>query len=176
MSAATKRQHQWSVQNVSGEPSGQTLVPRLEIALSCSPSPSTPPRSLARSSPPPAFQSRKTSTPTRTFFSRGRDAAALRELQTELSVATQELAAAHAATLQLRREALPAAGEAAALLLRAHAAGQATQFEVLESERSRNDLRRELLDQETAFATALVRAEALADPAFPLTRQLLATP
>jgi cobalt-zinc-cadmium efflux system outer membrane protein len=102
--------------------------------------------------------------------------AAARELKAELAAAAHELAAAHAAAIQLRREALPAAEEAAALMHRAHAAAQATPLEVFEAERSRHALRRELLDQEAAFAAALVRVETLADPTFPLTRQLVATP
>ncbi|MBS0492242.1 MAG: TolC family protein, partial [Proteobacteria bacterium] len=103
-------------------------------------------------------------------------AATRRELQTDLTTFAQELAAAHLAASQLRDHALPAAAEAAALLRRAYAAGQATQFEVLEAERAHNSLRRDLLDQEAAYAATLVRAEALADPAFPLTRQLFITP
>ncbi len=105
------------------------------------------------------------------------EAAALtRELQAELTTLAQEIAAAHDAALRLRRDALPAADEAAALLQRAYAAGQASQFEVLEAEGARHALRRELLAQEAAYAAALAHAEALADPAFTLTRQLLATP
>ena len=46
----------------------------------------------------------------------------------------------------------------------------------LEAERMRNALRRELFDQEAAYAAALVRAEAIAAPAFTATRQLLVTP
>lgn len=103
-------------------------------------------------------------------------AAAKRELQAELTTLAQELAAAHFAATQLRDDALPAATESAALLRRAYAAGQATQFEVLEADRAHHTLRRDLLDQETAYAATLVRAEALADPSFPLTRQLLVTP
>src|SRR5690606_18759675 len=83
----------------------------------------------------------------------GYDAArAAGELRAELTAAAHELAAAHAAALELRREALPAAEAAVALLHRARDAGQAAQFEILEAERARHGLRRELLDQEAAFA------------------------
>lgn len=103
-------------------------------------------------------------------------AAVARELRTEVATAVQELTAAHAAALRLRREVLPAAEEAAALLRRAYAAGQATQLEVLDAERVHREVHRELLDQEAAYATALVHTESLLNPALPLTRQLLATP
>jgi cobalt-zinc-cadmium efflux system outer membrane protein len=103
-------------------------------------------------------------------------AAVARELRREAALAARELAATHAAALRLRREVLPAAEEAASLLHRAYAAGQATQLEVLEAERTHREVHRELLDQEAAFAAALVRVEALFNPALPLTRQLLATP
>jgi len=103
-------------------------------------------------------------------------AAATRELRTGIAAAARELAAAHAAALRLRREVLPAAEEAAALLHRAYAVGQATQLEVLEAERAHREVHRETLAQEAAYALALVRAEALLDPALPLTRQLLSSP
>src|SRR6185503_15058823 len=63
-----KRQRQWSEQNVSACPSGQTFTPRLLIIVNFKPSPlnslSLPPRSFGE----PLVQSRKTSTPTSSFF------------------------------------------------------------------------------------------------------------
>lgn len=100
-------------------------------------------------------------------------AAALRDLRAQFTRAWHTLAAAHTAARQVRDEALPASEESAALLRRAYAVGEAAQFEVLDAERVRAALRRELLELEAAYATALVRVETLADPAFPATRQLL---
>jgi len=102
--------------------------------------------------------------------------AATRELRASFSAAWQDLVAAYAAAQQLRDQALPAAVNATVVLRRARTAGQASQFEVLETERVHGSLRRELLDQEAAFADALVRLETLVDPSFPATRQLLAPP
>jgi hypothetical protein len=66
--AAIKRHRQWSEQKVSAWPSGQTFTPRLLIMMSFVPSPlsllSESPRSFAV----PLVQSRKTSTPTKSFF------------------------------------------------------------------------------------------------------------
>lgn len=103
-------------------------------------------------------------------------AAVARELRREAVRTARELTTLHATALRLRREVLPAAEEAAALLHRAYAAGQATQLEVLDGERAHREIHRGLLDQEAAFAVALVRAEALFQPDLPLTRQLLSTP
>jgi hypothetical protein len=47
---------------------------------------------------------------------------------------------------------------------------------VLDAERAHREVHRELLDQEAVYAAVLVRAEALFNPALPLTRPLLATP
>jgi outer membrane protein, heavy metal efflux system len=102
--------------------------------------------------------------------------ASARELRARFAAAWQDLVAAYTAAPQLREQALPAADNATVVLRRARAAGQASQFEVLETERLHGNLRRDLLDQEAAFADALVRLETLVDPSFPATRQLLALP
>src|SRR6266550_2227737 len=63
-----KRQRQWSEQNVSDLPPGQTFTPRLLIMVSLRSSPETFASDSPRSSGPPFDQSRKTSTPTSSFF------------------------------------------------------------------------------------------------------------
>jgi cobalt-zinc-cadmium efflux system outer membrane protein len=102
--------------------------------------------------------------------------AASRELRAGFSAAWQDLVAAHAAARQLRDLALPAATKSTTLLRRARDASQASQSEIFEAERIEGNLRRELLDQEAAFADALVRLETLIDPTFRATRQLLSQP
>jgi cobalt-zinc-cadmium efflux system outer membrane protein len=99
--------------------------------------------------------------------------ATARTLHAGFAAAAQDLIAAHTAALQLRDLALPAATNASSLLRRAHASGQASAIEVLDADRIEASLRRDLLEQEAAYADALVRLETLVDPTFPATRQLL---
>lgn len=100
--------------------------------------------------------------------------ATLRDLQLEFSAAWQELAASHSAAAQLRQHAMPASASSLELVRRAYAQGQASWFEVLEAERTHAALRRDLLDQEIAYALAVARVDALTDPSFTATRQLFA--
>ncbi|WP_438479920.1 TolC family protein [Oleiharenicola lentus] len=101
-------------------------------------------------------------------------------LETELRIAAtaawQELAAAHRAITSLRRDALPATEEALAVVRRAYTEGHLPLIDVFDAQRELVALRREILDQESAYAHALVRFEALTNPTFPATRQLLAQP
>lgn len=94
-------------------------------------------------------------------------------LRAELGVAWRELQAARAAASALRREALPEAGRAHDLLRRARERGEATSLELLDARRMLADVRRELVAAEAACVSALVRVDALTDPTFPLTNQLL---
>src|SRR5256885_14983595 len=63
-----KRQRQWSEQKVSVCPPGHTFTPRLLIIVSLTPSPLTLLSAAPRSFAEPFDQSRKTSTPTSSFF------------------------------------------------------------------------------------------------------------
>lgn len=101
-------------------------------------------------------------------------AAVASELRLAFNAAWQDLAAAHTLAQKLRREALPATEAAHAAVRRAYAAGPIPLTDVLDAQRALVDLRREILAAETAYATALVRLEALTDSTFPLTISLLA--
>ena len=88
------------------------------------------------------------------------------ELRVAFTAAWQDLATAHAAAQNLRREALPASEEAYKAVRSAYEQGQLPLIDVLDAQRSLVALRRELLDAEAAYAAALARAEALTDPSF----------
>jgi cobalt-zinc-cadmium efflux system outer membrane protein len=94
------------------------------------------------------------------------------ELRTSISAAWQELAAAHAVAQTLRRDALPATEEAHAVVRSAYEAGQLPLIDVLDAQRALVALRRDILDAESAYAVALVRAEGFTNTAFPLTTAL----
>jgi cobalt-zinc-cadmium efflux system outer membrane protein len=98
------------------------------------------------------------------------------ELRAELTAAWQAVAAAHTFALTLRRDALPAAEEAHAIVLRAYQQGQLPMIDVLDAQRELVALRRQLVEAEGAFAVAHVRAEALTDPSFPRTTALISPP
>ncbi len=98
------------------------------------------------------------------------------ELRVAMSVGWRTLQASHAAALTLRREALPATEEASTLVQRAHAAGELPWSDVLDAQRDLVSLRREILDAELAYATALIRYEALVTPTFDRTTELLSSP
>ena len=98
------------------------------------------------------------------------------ELRAAFSAAWRDLAVAHAAALALRREALPPTEEAYAGVRRAYEVGQLPLLDVLDAQRALVAIRREILGAESAYAAAFVRIEALADPAFTATVQLLSSP
>lgn len=95
------------------------------------------------------------------------------ELQAAFTGVWQELTAAHATVQTLRREALPATLEAHTIVRRAYEEGQSPLTDVLEAQRALIALRRELLEAEASYVVAHARAEALGDPAFPATAELL---
>lgn len=97
-------------------------------------------------------------------------------LQADLARACQDLAAARLTLDLLREQALPAAEQARAEVRRAHAEGFLPLIDVLETQRTLLALRRDLLDAQCAFATALAAAESLADRTYPRTRALLSLP
>src|SRR4026208_220922 len=66
-----KRQRKLSVHRVCGEPSGQTLTPRLAIILSVSPSPDALPITAARLLGSREGHSTYTSTPTKSILGAG---------------------------------------------------------------------------------------------------------
>jgi cobalt-zinc-cadmium efflux system outer membrane protein len=88
------------------------------------------------------------------------------ELRAAFTAAWQDLTAAHTAAQNLRREALPATEEAYATVRHAYDQGQLPLIDVLDAQRALVGLRRELLDAEAAYATALARVEALTDASF----------
>jgi outer membrane protein, heavy metal efflux system len=94
------------------------------------------------------------------------------ELRAAFTAAWQELKAAHAATQNLRREALPATEEAYAVVRRAYDEGQLPLIDVLDAQRALVAIRREILDAESAYALALARVEGLTDSTFPVTTTL----
>lgn len=97
------------------------------------------------------------------------------ELRADLAAAWLELTTAHATVMALRQDALPATEDAIALVRRSYAQGEIPLTEVFDAQRAHTSLRRELLEAEWAYAYALVRLEALTDPSFPLTTQLLSS-
>lgn len=98
------------------------------------------------------------------------------ELRAEFIAAWQQASAAHATATSLRRDALPAAQEAHAIVRRAYEQGQLPLIDVLDAQRELIALQREVLALEIQFAAAHARAEALVDPTLPLTAQLLSLP
>jgi outer membrane protein, heavy metal efflux system len=98
------------------------------------------------------------------------------DLRAAFTAAWQDLAAAHTAAQSLRRDALPATEEAYAAVRRAYAAGPIPLTDVLDAQRALVAIRREILAAETGYATALVRVEALIDPAFSATLALFSSP
>ena len=97
-------------------------------------------------------------------------------LRANVLAAWQEMAAAHAAARTLRSDALPATEEAHAVVRRAYAEGQLPLIDVLDAQRAVVALRRDILDAESAYAVALVRAESFTNPSFPLTTALFSSP
>jgi cobalt-zinc-cadmium efflux system outer membrane protein len=97
------------------------------------------------------------------------------ELRSAFTAVWQDLKAANAAALNLRRDVLPATEEAHAVVRRAYEEGQLPLIDVLDAQRALVAIRREILDAESAYAVALVRAESLTDPAFPLTTSLFSS-
>jgi cobalt-zinc-cadmium efflux system outer membrane protein len=97
-------------------------------------------------------------------------------LQADLARVCQDLTAARLTIDLLRDQALPAAEEARAEVRRAHAEGFLPLIDVLETQRTLLALRRDLLDAQSAFATALAAAESLADRTYHRTRALLSLP
>jgi outer membrane protein, heavy metal efflux system len=95
------------------------------------------------------------------------------ELRTAFSVVWQEVQTARTLVLDLRTDALPATDEALAIVRHAYTRGELPLTDVLEAQRARTVLRRELLDAETACAIALVRLDALTDSSFPLATALI---
>lgn len=88
------------------------------------------------------------------------------ELRSAFTAAWQDMVAAHAAAQGIRRDALPATQEAYTTVRHAYEQGQLPLIDVLDAQRSLVALRKDLLDAESAYATALARAEALTDPSF----------
>jgi cobalt-zinc-cadmium efflux system outer membrane protein len=96
-----------------------------------------------------------------------------RALRAEFSAAWLDLQSALAAAQALRREALPPTDEALALVREAYRSGQLPLIDVLDAQREQIQLRRELLECETAFALALARVDGLTSTTFPHTTALL---
>lgn len=99
--------------------------------------------------------------------------AAETELRAALVAAWGELVAAHAQADELRRRALPAAEEACVATASAHERGFAAFAEVADARRTQLAIRRDILEAESAYALALLKAEALSGDAFVRTRELL---
>ncbi|MCX6936944.1 MAG: TolC family protein [Verrucomicrobia bacterium] len=98
------------------------------------------------------------------------------ELRVALGAAWRDLQVAHTAAKNLRGDALPATEEAHASVRLAYEAGQLPLIDVLDAQRELAALRREILDADTDFFNALIRAQALTDPAFTSTPQLFSSP
>ncbi len=97
-------------------------------------------------------------------------------LRLAVSAAWRDADTAHRVATALRRDALPASEEAQAVTRQAYDAGELPLLDVLDAQRELAGLRRALFDAEAACIVALVKAEALVDPSFPLTRSLLSSP
>jgi cobalt-zinc-cadmium efflux system outer membrane protein len=102
--------------------------------------------------------------------------AAEAEQRAALLAVHAELLAAHAQATALRSEALPAAEEACVSVQSAYDKGILPLIDVLDARRALIALRRDLLDAETAYAFALVRAETLTGAPFTQTKALLGQP
>lgn len=98
------------------------------------------------------------------------------ELRAAFTAAWQDLAAAHAAAQNLRRDALPATEDAHAAVRHAYEQGQLPLIDVLDAQRALVVVRRDLLETEAAYARALTRAEALTQPSFAATSALISQP
>ena len=96
-----------------------------------------------------------------------------RSLRAEFTTAWLDLHSALAAARTLRRDALPPTDEALALVQEAYRSGELPLMDVLDAQREQIQLRRELLEHETAFALALVRVDGLTSTTFPHTAALL---
>ncbi|HEX2852002.1 MAG TPA: TolC family protein [Opitutaceae bacterium] len=97
------------------------------------------------------------------------------DLRAVFTAAWQDLTAAHAAAKTLRRDALPATEEAHQVVRRAYEAGSTPLTDVLDAQRALLAIRREILSAEADYAAALVRVEALTQPAFLATTALLSS-
>ena len=102
--------------------------------------------------------------------------AAETEQRAALAAAHAEMVAAHALATALRREALPAAEEASVSVRSAFERGVLPLIDVLDARRALIAIRREISDAEFAYATALVRAEALTGASFTETKALFERP
>jgi len=102
--------------------------------------------------------------------------AAETEQRAALAAAHAEMVAAHALATALRREALPAAEEASVSVRSAFERGVLPLIDVLDARRALIAIRREISDAEFAYATALVRAEALTGASFTETKALFDRP
>ncbi len=98
------------------------------------------------------------------------------ELRAAFVAAWQDLSAAHRAARNLRQQALPATEEAHEAVRHAYEQGQLPLLDVLDAQRALAAIRREILDTESAYALALVRLEALTDPAYAALSRLIAQP
>jgi cobalt-zinc-cadmium efflux system outer membrane protein len=98
------------------------------------------------------------------------------ELRAAFTTAWQDLTTAHQIALTLRRDALPAIEEALSITLTAYEQGQIAAIEVLFTRRELTAIHREILDAETAYATAAVRIDALTSSDFSLTTAFLTAP
>lgn len=98
------------------------------------------------------------------------------ELRTAFTASWQNLAAAHATALQLRRDALPAAQDAYGAVRTAYERGALPLIDVLDAQRALVTARRDILEAESAYAAALVRVAALTDLTFADVTALLNQP
>lgn len=97
-------------------------------------------------------------------------------LRTSIEAAWRDLAQAHHTAQSLQRDALPPSEEAYSLVREAYEQGRVPFFEVLDAQREVLALRRSIREQEIAYARAQIRLDALTDPAFTATLQMLVSP
>lgn len=95
------------------------------------------------------------------------------DLRLAFDTTWQKLQSAHTAARSLRRDALAALLEARELIESAYKKGQLPFIDVLTAQQQIAELQHDILEQESAFATALVQLDALTSPTFPLTQSLL---
>lgn len=98
------------------------------------------------------------------------------DLRAAFTAAWQDLAAAHKAALNLTRQALPATEDAYKAVRHAYEQGQLPLIDVLDAQRALVAIRREILDAESAYATAQARLDALTDPTYATVSALLSQP
>ena len=98
------------------------------------------------------------------------------EVRSAFTAAWRDLEAAHATALGLKLDALPATREALSAVRAAYAKGTLPLIDVLDAQRAEASVKREILDAEYAYATALVRVESLTDPSFAAVCELLKQP